>query len=106
VLNLDHPADVHVSKTALRAFCQAHHIRRFSLFGSVLTERFDAQSDIDVLVEFEEDHVPGFIGLAQMERELSELFGGYKVDLRTPEDLSRYFREQVLVNAKTQYEQP
>ena len=46
---------------------------------------------------------PGFFGLARMERELSEILGGRKVDLRTPGELSRYFRDQVLAQAKVQY---
>lgn len=59
--------------------------------------------DIDVLVEFDPDHIPGLLGIARMERELSALFGGRKVDLRTPEDLSRYFRQRVLAEAEVQY---
>jgi hypothetical protein len=82
-----------------------HHIRRFSLFGSVLREDFRPDSDLDVLVEFEPGQEPGFFGLVRMERELSELLGGRKADLRTPEDLSRYFRDQVLAEAEVQYAQ-
>jgi predicted nucleotidyltransferase len=85
--------------------CHRHHIRRLSLFGSVLREDFRPGSDLDVLVEFESGHEPGFFGLARMERELSELLGGRKVDLRTPEDLSRYFRDEVLAEAEVQYAQ-
>ena len=85
--------------------CHRHHIRRLSLFGSVLREDFRPDSDLDVLVEFEPGHEPGFFGLARMERELSELLGGRKVDLRTPEDLSRYFRDEVLAEAEVQYAQ-
>ena len=83
-------------------FCRRHHIRKFAFFGSVLTERFSPESDVDVLVEFEEDHVPGFFALTAMEDELSGLLGR-KADLRTPEDLSVYFREQVLQHASVQY---
>lgn len=85
--------------------CHRHHIRRLSLFGSVLRENFRPDSDLDVLVEFEPGHEPGFFGLVRMERELSELLGGRKVDLRTPEDLSRYFRDEVLAEAEVQYAQ-
>ena len=84
-------------------FCGRSHIRRLSFFGSVLTPRFRSESDIDVLVEFDPDHIPGLFGVARMERELSERFGG-KVDLRTAEDLSRYFREEVVASAVLQYE--
>ena len=88
----------------IAAFCRRHHIRRLSMFGSVLREDFGPDSDVDVLVEFEPDNVPGFFGLARMERELSELLGR-RADLRTPEDLSRYFREEVLAEAEVQYAQ-
>jgi len=84
-------------------FCQHHHIRKLALFGSVLREDFGAESDVDVLVEFEPGHVPGFIRLAGMEFELEELFSGRKVDLRTPEDLSRYFRDEVVATAMVLY---
>jgi len=70
----------------------------------LLRDDFRQDSDIDVLVEFESAHVPGFFRLARMERELSQLIGGSKVDLRTPQDLSRYFRETVVGTAKVQYE--
>jgi len=84
-------------------FCKRNHIRKLSLFGSVLRDDFNSDSDIDFLVEFEPGKVPGFIGLSRMERELSETLGGRKVDLRTPEDLSKYFREEVLARAEVQY---
>jgi hypothetical protein len=84
-------------------FCRRHHIRRLSLFGSVLRDDFRPESDVDVLVEFQPSHVPGFFGLLAMEGELAELCGGRRVDLRTPEDLSRYFRDQVVSHAEVQY---
>lgn len=83
-------------------FCRKNHIAKLSLFGSVLREDFGPNSDVDVLVEFEEGHTPGFFGLARMEEDLSELFGR-KVDLRTPQDLSRYFRDEVSRTAAVQY---
>ena len=85
------------------AFCRRHHIRKLSIFGSVLRKDFGPNSDVDVLVEFEPGHVPGFFGLFDMEQELSALLGGRKVDLRTPEDLSEYFRSEVLARAEVQY---
>lgn len=84
-------------------FCKQNCIRRLSLFGSVLRDDFGSDSDIDFLVEFEPGKVPGLIRLSRMERELSEILGGRKVDLRTPEDLSKYFREEVLARAEVQY---
>ena len=94
-----------ISKTELAAFCQGHGIRRFAIFGSALRTDFGPESDIDVLVEFAPGHAPGLLGMAGLEIELSELFGGRKVDLRTPEDLSRYFRQEVIDTAEVQYAQ-
>jgi predicted nucleotidyltransferase len=87
----------------LAEFCHEHHIRKLSLFGSVLTKNFRLDSDIDVLVEFEPGHVPGF-AIIGMENELSRLVGR-KVDLRTAGDLSRYFRDKVVREAKVEYAQ-
>lgn len=84
-------------------FCQRHHIRKLSLFGSVLRDDFRPDSDVDVLVEFETGYVPGLITMSGLEIELSELLG-HRVDLRTPAELSRYFRQNVLDSAVTQYE--
>jgi len=99
------PIHIDVPRHRLAEFCRRHQIRTLSLFGSVLREDFRPDSDIDVLVEFEDGHVPGLLGIARMERELSEILGGRKVDLRTPEDLSRYFRQEVLAKAEVQYAQ-
>ena len=96
-------AQVSVSSDALAAFCREHGIRRLSVFGSALREDFGPESDIDVLVEFVPGRTPGLLGVARMELKLSELFAGRKVDLRTPEDLSRYFRQDVLDTAEVQY---
>jgi predicted nucleotidyltransferase len=85
----------------LAEFCHKHHIRKLSLFGSVLTKDFRPDSDIDVLVEFEPGHVPGF-AIIDMENELSRLVGR-EVDLHTPGDLSRYFRDRVVREAKVEY---
>jgi len=73
-----------------------------SLFGSALRGDAGPESDIDFLIEFHPDHIPGLIKLAGMEIELSEILGR-KVDLRTPQDLSRYFRQEVLNSAELQY---
>ena len=98
-------ARIELPKEELAAFCQRHHIRRLALFGSALRGDFGPESDVDFLVEFEPGHVPGLLGIARMERALSALLGGRKVDLRTPEDLSRYLREEVLREAEVQYAQ-
>jgi predicted nucleotidyltransferase len=84
-------------------FCEKNHIVKLSLFGSVLRDDFQMDSDIDFLVEFEPGKVPGFISYCRMERELSELLGNRKVDLRTPQELSKYFRNEVLAQAEVQY---
>ena len=89
--------------TTLAHFCERHHIRRLALFGSQLKGTARPDSDIDLLVEFEPGRVPGLLALATMEMELSELLGGRRVDLRTAEDLSRYFRDEVMRTAEVQY---
>jgi len=83
----------------LKAFCQLHHIKSLALFGSILHDDFRPDSDIDVLVEFETGKTPGFFTIAEMEDELSGLFGNRKIDLRTPQDLSHHFRERVMSEA-------
>jgi uncharacterized protein len=88
---------------AVESFCRKYHIRKFSLFGSVLRPDFRPDSDIDVLVEFEPGHVPGFITLGTMHVELAEIFGR-AVDIKTPASLSAYFRQDVLDQAQVQYE--
>ncbi len=90
---------VEVPENHLSAYCQRNHIKSLALFGSVLRDDFRPDSDIDVLVEFQTGYTPGFLKLASMESELSSVFGNRKVDLRTPQDLSRYFRERVLREA-------
>ncbi|MFP4501889.1 MAG: nucleotidyltransferase family protein [Candidatus Hydrogenedentota bacterium] len=91
-----------VDQEEIAAFCRKHHIKKLAFFGSILTERFGPESDVDVLVEFEPEHIPGLIRLSGMERELTEILGR-KADMRTPNDLSRYFREKVIQDAVTQY---
>ena len=85
-------------------FCQRYHVHKLSFFGSVLREDFRPESDIDVLVEFEPGKTPGF-AIVTMQQELSELFAGRTVDLRTPQELSRYIRDRVMAEALVQYVQ-
>ena len=94
---------ISIPKTEVSAFCRAHGITRLAIFGSALRGDFGPQSDINVLVEFGPGRTPGLLGIAGMEIELSALLGGRKVDLRTPEDLSRYFRQEILDTAEVQY---
>ncbi|MBI4828631.1 MAG: nucleotidyltransferase domain-containing protein [Nitrospinae bacterium] len=94
--------EIEIPKEALSKLCERRHIYKLAFFGSVLREDFTDASDLDLLVEFEPDHRIGLIGMAGIEAELSELLGR-KVDLRTPGELSRYFRQNVLATAKTIY---
>ncbi|HKC63561.1 MAG TPA: nucleotidyltransferase family protein, partial [Pyrinomonadaceae bacterium] len=95
--------NIKVGRQAIADFCRRNHIVKLSFFGSVLRDDFSPASDIDVLVEFDPEHIPGLFRLARMERELSALLGNRKVDLRTPKDLSRYFRDEVIASAEVQY---
>src|SRR5215207_4938688 len=92
-----------ISDEQLARFCRQQHIRRLSLFGSVLSGTARPDSDIDLLVEFEPGREPGLLGLAAMEAELAAMLGGKKVDMRTPQEVSRHFRDQVLRTAEVQY---
>jgi hypothetical protein len=91
-----------IPREQLAELSQRRHIRRLALFGSVLRDDFHPNSDVDVLVEFEPGHVPGFIGMAETELEISRILGR-KVDLRTAAEPSRHFRRQVLQEAETVY---
>jgi uncharacterized protein len=96
---------IQVDKERLGEFCRRNRIAKLSFFGSVLREDFALESDIDVLIDFEAGHTPGLLRMARLERELSALLQNRKVDLRTSQDLSRYFRQQVLATAQVQYAQ-
>ncbi|MFY7778129.1 MAG: nucleotidyltransferase family protein [Elstera sp.] len=89
---------------ALETICRRHYIRRLALFGSQLKGTNRPDSDVDLLVEFEPEAKPSLLTLAQVEIELSPLVGGRKVDLRTAQDLSRYFRDDVVRSAEVQYD--
>ncbi len=94
---------VAVDDDELRSFCAEHGIRSLRLFGSALHGALRPDSDIDFLVEFEPDRTPGLLSIAHLELELGELLGR-QVDLRTPHDLSRHFRDQVAAEARTVYD--
>ena len=91
-----------ISREKLEEFCRKNYIIKLSLFGSALRDELKPESDIDVLVEFEKGHIPGMLDLAGMEIELSEKIGR-KVDLRTPAELSRFFRQEVVSKARVEY---
>ena len=86
----------------LKNFCRENHIKKLSLFGSALRDELKPESDIDVLVEFEKGKAPGLLGFCHIQNELTDLIGR-EVELHTPNDLSRYFRDEVVNNAVVQY---
>lgn len=96
-----HPSST-IAETRLARICRTHRVRRVSLFGSQLKGTAEPDSDVDLLVEFEPDAHPTLLDLAQLEAELSQALGK-QVDVRTPEDLSRFFRGEVLRTAEVQY---
>jgi hypothetical protein len=92
-----------LDETTLTQLCERHHIGRLALFGSQLKGTSRPDSDIDLLVDFDPDAHPTLLDMAQIEIDLSQALGGRKVDLRTPEDLSHYFRDEVVRTAEVQY---
>jgi hypothetical protein len=96
-------ARIAIDGEKIAEFCRRHHIRKLLLFGSVLRKDFGPDSDVDVLVDFEPGHVPGFIRLHGIEEELSALVEGRKIDLITPKFLSPRIRQRVLDEAEIQY---
>ena len=95
-------ARIDIPKERLVEFCRKHGIQTLSLFGSVLSDDFGLDSDVDVLVEFKAGTRIGLIRLTGLEFELSEIIGR-KVDLNTPGFLSRYFRADVMAEREVQY---
>ncbi|MCD6415865.1 MAG: nucleotidyltransferase family protein [Planctomycetes bacterium] len=93
---------IDVSRSRIAEFCRRRHIRRLSLFGSVLRDDFGPDSDVDVLVEFEPGHTPG-LAIVDVEEELSALLGGRRVDMVNPKYLNRRLRTRVLGHAEVQY---
>ena len=93
---------INLPKDKLEEFCRRHGIGKLSLFGSVLRDDFTKESVVDMMVEFLPGRVPGYLALSGMELELTRLIGR-KVDLRTPKELSRHFRERVVGEAEVQY---
>ena len=94
----------YISKKRLEEFCKRNHIRKLSVFGSAIKGEFRKDSDIDILVEFESNYIPGLIKFCGMQNELSDMVGR-EVDLRTPQDLSKFFRDDVERYAEVQYAQ-
>lgn len=86
---------IKIPKVWLKIFCEKYHITRMSLFGSVISSHFTPKSDVDILVEFDPKHIPGLFSFVEMRNILSEHFGR-EVDLRTPEDISNLFRDEII----------
>ncbi|MFL6861599.1 MAG: nucleotidyltransferase family protein [Allosphingosinicella sp.] len=89
-----------VDRDTLAAYCRSHGIKRLALFGSRLKGTASRDSDVDLLVEFESKAEPSLLDMAQMEIDLSEILGGMTVDLRTADELSRYFRDEIVETAE------
>src|SRR5438445_6831530 len=91
-----------INKSKIGSFCNMHHIAFLALFCSILTSHFTTTCDVDILVKFEEEHIPSLFDIVDMESELTSIIGR-QVDLKTPNDLSPYFRNEVLSTAKVLY---
>ncbi|NDD59174.1 MAG: nucleotidyltransferase [Chlamydiae bacterium] len=91
-----------IDKRKIRDCCKRHHITYLALFGSVLTSHFTTSSDVDIIVKFDKNHIPGLFGISDIQEELTQIVGR-EVDLKTPNSLSRYFRDQVLTEAQVLY---
>lgn len=97
-------ASIPIPNDKIEEFCRKYRLQKLSLFGSVLRDDFGEDSDVDVLVEFDRNARVGFFELYDMEQELSAIFGGRKVDVVTPNGLSKYFRNEVLAEADVRYD--
>lgn len=95
--NTSHP--IKISYFQLETVCKSYYVKKMSIYGSVLRSDFSSKSDIDILVEFEDNKNPDYFKMAQLEKELERLLKWKKVDLKTPEDLSCYFRDEVVKEA-------
>ena len=95
-------ARIKTPRRRIAAFCRKNHIRRLALFGSVLRDDFRSESDVDVLVEFDPNHIPG-LAFFGMEEELSQIIGR-KVDFNTVQCLSHYYRDRVVREAEVVYD--
>jgi len=92
-----------IPKDLIQAFCRKRHIRKLSVFGSYLREDFGPESVIEFLAEFEKGRTPGYIDRVEINEELSELLGGYDVDLQTPKDVRGFLRDEIMAEAVVLY---
>ncbi len=91
-----------INQAAIKTICTHYGVQKLSLFGSAIHGDFGPDSDVDLLVEFQPDQQVGYFRLTELQLALEDVIGR-KVDLRTPGELSRYFREQVMQEAVIQY---
>jgi predicted nucleotidyltransferase len=96
------PLPIPINDKKIDAYCKKHHITYLALFGSILTSHFSPSSDVDILVKFDKRYIPGLFRIFDIQEELSAIVGR-EVDLKTPNSLSRYFREEVLSKAQVLY---
>lgn len=101
-LTSDLPEPLASHKVAVVGLCRRYHVARLALFGSVSRGQAREDSDLDLLVSFQPGHTPG-MAFYEFQEALHDVLGR-RVDLNTPEDLSRFFRDQVLREAKVVYE--
>ncbi|MGQ0633943.1 MAG: nucleotidyltransferase family protein [Planctomycetaceae bacterium] len=94
--------NIPATEQQIAEFCRRHHIRRLSFFGSVLRDDFRADSDVDVLIEFEPGRTPG-LAVFDVEQELSALCGGRRIDMANPRYLNRWIKDEVLATAELAY---
>lgn len=88
-----------VPDAAIRAFCRAHAVRKLALFGSAARGDWNADSDVDVLIELAPEARVGLVALQRMRDELSQIFGR-PVDLLTRNGLNRHIRDEILRDAE------
>lgn len=96
------PVQIAVDREKIAEFCRRHHIKRLALFGSVLREDFGPDSDVDVLVEFEEGHAVGYLTFAGIARELTDLLGR-SADIHTSTALKPRIRAEIAETAAMLY---
>jgi uncharacterized protein len=96
--------NIDISLSEIKQLCEKHHINKFALFGSVLREDFTPNSDIDVLVEFQPEYIPGFIKFNQIQEEISQVFDGREIDLVTPKFLNYQIQEKILNEMEVYYD--
>ena len=95
--------NIEISKEKIANFCRHWHITKLSLFCSLLRDDFRPNSDIDILVEFQPEHIPGFLKLHQIQEELSALFGNWQIELVTPKCLNHRICDRTLSKRRIIY---